>query len=69
MDDFERHLDLELQRLLDPIVAIPAPRRRRSAGGNPLRAIAGGLSSVASEVPVLSEPAPVTVPVPAAPIS
>ena len=69
MDDFERHLDVELQLLLDPIVATPAPRRRRRAGGNPLRAIAGGLSSVASEVPVLAEPAPVTVPVPAAPIS
>jgi hypothetical protein len=69
MDDFERHLNLDLQRLLDPIVATPAPRRRRSGGGNPLRAIAGGLSSVAGEVPVLAEPAPATVPVPAAPLS
>lgn len=69
MDDFERLLDLELQRLLDPIVATPAPRRRRRGGENPLTAIAGGLSGVAGEVPVLAEPAPVTVVVPASPIS
>ena len=29
MDDFDRQLQLELARLLDPIVAAPAPRRRR----------------------------------------
>ena len=29
MDDFDRQLELELARLLDPIVAAPAPRRRR----------------------------------------
>ena len=68
MDDFERLLDLELHRMLDPIVATPAPRRRRS-GGSALRAIAGGLSNVAAEVPVFAEPAPVTIVVPAAPIS
>lgn len=28
MDDFDRFLDLQLRRMLDPVVATPAPRRR-----------------------------------------
>lgn len=66
MHDFERYLDVELARWLDPVVASPAPRRWPQ--GTPLKALAGGLGSVPIDVPAFPEPAPVTVVVPAAPL-
>ncbi len=52
MDDIDRLLEIELARLLDPIVDAPAPRRRRRRDKGVLRAVAGGLS-LASEVAAL----------------
>lgn len=69
MNDFDERLERELASLLDRIVARPAPRRRRAGGTNPLKAIAGGLAGVPVEAPVIAEPAPVTLVVPAAPLS
>jgi hypothetical protein len=54
MDHFDRILEIELARLLDPIVNAPVPRRR------PRR---GGLTVFTSEISVLVEPVPVPVPV------
>ncbi len=63
MDDFEKLLKTELSRLLDPIVdaasAPPLRRRHRSAAGS-LRAVAGGLGGIPTEV-VLVEPVAVPV--------
>ena len=59
MDPLDRLLELELARLLDPIVNAPVPRRRRRRGG---------LTVVASDLPVLVEPVPVVVPI-VAPVS
>jgi hypothetical protein len=69
MNDFDRLLERDLASMLDPIVARPAPRRRRSGGTNPLTAVAGGLAGVPVEVQVIAEPAPVSLVVPAAPLS
>jgi len=54
MDQLDRILELELARLLDPIVRVPAPPRRRRRGG---------LTVVVSDVAVLVEPVPVVVPI------
>jgi hypothetical protein len=35
MDDFDRLLELQLRRKLDPLVAAPAPLRRGRAGSGP----------------------------------
>jgi hypothetical protein len=56
MDHFERLLELELARLLDPIVDAPAPRRRRRRSAGTLKAVAGGLADLPSDVIVLVEP-------------
>jgi hypothetical protein len=60
MDDFDRLLELELARMLDPIVAAPAPRRRRRRGLRVLEPLTGELTIAPSEVAVL-EPVPVAV--------
>jgi hypothetical protein len=52
MDHFDRILELELARLLDPIVNAPVPRRRRRRGG---------LTVVSSDLSVLVEPVPVPI--------
>ena len=54
MDHFDRILELELARLLDPIVKAPVPRRRRRRGG---------LTVISSDLSVLVEPVPVPVPI------
>ena len=54
MDHFDRILELELARLLDPIVNAPVPRRRRRRGG---------LTIISSDLSVLVEPASVPIPV------
>ena len=69
MNDFDKRLERDLASMLDPIVARPAPRRRQSGGTNPLRTIAGGLAGGPVEAPVITEQLPVTLVVPAAPIS
>ncbi len=55
MDDFSRRLEIELAHLLDPIVDVPVPRRRRQST---LRALAGGLVVQAEVVAVVHEPVP-----------
>jgi len=54
MDQLDRILELELARLLDPIVHAPVPPRRRRRGG---------LTVIVSDVAVLVEPVPVAVPI------
>jgi hypothetical protein len=54
MDQLDRILELELTRLLDPIVRAPVPPRRRRRGG---------LTVIASDVAALVEPVPVVVPI------
>lgn len=54
MDQVDRILELELARLLDPIVRAPVPPRRRRRGG---------LTVVVSDIAVFVEPAPVVVPI------
>jgi hypothetical protein len=56
MDHFDRLLELELARLLDPIVEAPASRRRRRRGPGTLKAVAGGLTDLTSDMIVLVEP-------------
>lgn len=64
MDHFDRHLELELARWLDPIVE--APRRRRRRVGM-LKVVTGGLSAVPGDMTVLIEPVTVRLAI-AAPI-
>jgi hypothetical protein len=52
MDQFDRMLELELARLLDPIVKAPVPQRRRRRGG---------LTVITSEMSILVDPVPVPV--------
>jgi len=54
MGQFDRTLELELARLLDPIVDAPAPRRRRRGGG---------LRVAVLEVGLQVQPVPVVVPI------
>lgn len=69
MNDFDRLLQIELQRMLDPVVATPAPTRR----GQPVRkrpafrVLTSGVDLVAGVLPAV-EPAPVTVPVAVTPL-
>ena len=67
MDNFERHLEQELARVLDPVVCAPAPRRlgswRDGRGGRGLHALNGGLPDGGS-APILI-PELVAIPVPA----
>jgi hypothetical protein len=60
MDHFDRRLEIDLARLLDPIVDAPVPRRRRRSG---LKALQGGLSGLPADTVVLAEPVPAGVPV------
>ena len=61
MDHFDRLLQLELGRLLDPIVDVPVPRRRRRRGPDTLKAVAGGLTLVPTDVVLPVEPVPVAI--------
>jgi hypothetical protein len=58
MDHIDRLLEIELARMLDPIVKAPVPRRRRRHQAGALLAVTGGLSFVPSEMTVLVEPVP-----------
>lgn len=58
MDHIDRLLEIELARMLDPIVKAPAPRRRRRREAGALLAVTGGLSMAPSEMAVLVEPVP-----------
>jgi hypothetical protein len=51
MDRFDRRLELELARWLDPIVDLPAPRRRRRRALVALPAVTGGLTADPSDGP------------------
>ena len=60
MDHFDRQLELELARMLDPVVNAPVPRRGRRRGLTVL-------TMVAPEVPLLvTEPVPVAFAAPVA---
>jgi hypothetical protein len=65
MDDFDRYLEQELSRVLDPVVSTPAPRRSGSwhdgRRGRGLRTLVGGLP-VDGPFPILA-PEPIPVPV------
>ena len=65
MDHFDRHLELELAGLLDPIVEAPAPRRRRRLGAGALKAVTGGMTVVPSDMAVLVEQVPLAIVAPA----
>ena len=70
MDHFDRLLELELARLLDPIVEAPAPRRRRRRGAGTLKAVTGGLTDLPSDIIVLVEPVTLAIVAPiGAPVS
>jgi hypothetical protein len=69
MDHFDRLLEIELARLLDPIVEAPAPPRRRQPRKlGVLRALTGGLADGRPDSPialvVMAEPVPVIAVVP-----
>jgi hypothetical protein len=69
MDHFDRLLEMQLARLLDPIVHAPAPPRRRlPRKGAILRALTGGLTDGRPAGPVdlvvVAEPVPVIAAVP-----
>lgn len=69
MNDFDRLLQIELQRMLDPVVATPAPTRKgQTERKRPaLRVLTSGVELVAGVLPAV-EPAPVTIPVAVAPL-
>ena len=64
MNDFDRYLELELRKILDPVVDAGAPRRRWHKGsGLPLLAVVTApIEKVAEVLPALD---PVAVRVPA----
>jgi hypothetical protein len=64
MNDFDRYLESELRKMLDPVVDAGAPRRRRPKGsGLPLLAVVTApIEKVAEVLPSID---PVAVPVPA----
>jgi hypothetical protein len=64
MNDFDRHLESELRKMLDPVVDAEAPRRRWPKGsGLPLLAVVKApIEKVAEVLPTID---PVSVPVPA----
>jgi len=58
MNDFERFLEFELRRMLDPVAASAAPRRaRRMSSGLPLLAV------VTAPIELMAEALPVVEPV------
>jgi hypothetical protein len=67
MDDFDRHLEQELSRVLDPIVCAQAPRRsgswRDGRRGRGLRALIGGLPDGGPDPILVTEPVAIPVPV------
>ena len=64
MNDFDRYLESELRRMLDPVVDAGAPsrRRRRNDSGLPLLAVVKAPIEKVAEVLPLIDPAPVPVP-------
>ncbi|MGH7763745.1 MAG: hypothetical protein ACREOM_04940 [Candidatus Dormibacteraceae bacterium] len=62
MNDFDRLLQTELRRMLDPVVATPAPARKSKKKGIAFPAITLQLELVAGGIPAI-EPAVVTVPI------
>jgi hypothetical protein len=62
MNDFDRFLEFELRQMLDPVVNLAAPRRRRRSGScSPLLAVISAPLEKAAEVLPAIEPVPVTV--------
>lgn len=59
MNDFDRYLERQLRRMLDPVVATPAPRRMgpRVAAGRPILTVAAPIDRAAEAIPVV-EPVP-----------
>lgn len=58
MNDFDRFLQLELRRMLDPVAASPAPRRARTMSSeSPLLAV------VTTPIELMAEALPVVEPV------
>jgi hypothetical protein len=64
MNDFDRFLDLQLRRMLDPVVATPAPPRgsRPPKRRRPILVLEDPIERVADAMSV-GEPVVVTVPV------
>jgi hypothetical protein len=65
MNDLDRFLELELRRLLDPVVAVQPPPRGSRLGGrrSPILAVKpAGIDVAITTIPVV-EPVAVTVPV------
>jgi hypothetical protein len=62
MNDFDRFLEFELRQMLDPVVAMSAPRRgRRKSSGSPLLAVvSASIDAVVDAMPAVE---PVVVPV------
>jgi hypothetical protein len=62
MNDFDKFLDLQLRRMLDPVVATPAPprRNRRPKLRQPILAV---VAPIELETIAVVEPMVVTVPV------
>jgi hypothetical protein len=62
MNDFDRFLEVELRRMLDPVVASGAYRRRRRKGsGSPLLAVVTAPMDLVAEVLPLVDPVAVAV--------
>ena len=57
MNDFDRFLEFELGQMLDPVVTLPAPRKRRRVRGSPL------LTIVPPQVEAIVAGEPVVLPV------
>jgi hypothetical protein len=57
MNDFDRFLELGLRQMLDPVVSLPAPRRRwRKNLGSPFLAVISAPLEKAAEVLPVVEP-------------
>jgi hypothetical protein len=66
MDYFDRLVEFELRRMLDPVVASRVPSRRRGAKGNDAPFLVVGRSTIelAPETIAVGDPAAVTLPQP-----
>lgn len=68
MDDFDRQLEQDLCRVLDPLVSAPAPRRsgswRDGRRGRKLQVVIGGLPEGGPVSILATEPVAVPVPLP-----